>query len=252
MKNMTQDNIFIHYSNNKNAKKDIWFIHGLGESGQYMTPIFETKIAERYNIYIPDFPGFGKSPYQIHKVTIEETIEVLKKLIHTLSKNNDIVLMTHSLGSIMGTLLCENLEQIKLFINIEGIITEDKNRFSSSVDQFEKPEDFKKFIEDNLAIKKSENEIFQHYFDQIQLSDARSLAAWSQGAKTWTKDSKIGDKYKNLPCDSIYIYGDQSPLKQDRDYIAKSGCKTHNLGHYGHWPMIECPNLFYQLLEEIL
>jgi pimeloyl-ACP methyl ester carboxylesterase len=58
------ENIFLRTKKNPGAKGDIWFIHGFGDSGQCFKEVFSSGLARRFNIFVPDLPGFGASPFK--------------------------------------------------------------------------------------------------------------------------------------------------------------------------------------------
>lgn len=78
-------------TNHKQNVPSIVLVPGLGMSGKYLQPAGE-QLAENYNVYIPDLPGFGRSckPKQI--LNIEQLADVLFTYIETIGLDKPILL----------------------------------------------------------------------------------------------------------------------------------------------------------------
>lgn len=79
------------------GRPPIVLVHGLSQSSSYLMPT-AARLAEKYCIYVPDLPGFGRSKKTKKIFTIEEMAEVLEAWIEALGLG-EIVLLGNSLGS---------------------------------------------------------------------------------------------------------------------------------------------------------
>lgn len=130
MKIICSKNIFVRTHEIESAEADVWFIHGFGDSGFSFIEVFNSCLINNYNLYVPDLPGFGVSPFNLHVSQLSNMADFLKDVIRSISGNRPLVLVAHSMGSIIGTLLCKLLEaQIKLFVSVEGFLIADKVRY---------------------------------------------------------------------------------------------------------------------------
>jgi pimeloyl-ACP methyl ester carboxylesterase len=146
-------NSIIRYSQSKNAKSDIFIIHGFGESGLSFANALESVIAKQNNIWITDLPGFGASPYQNSFTSIEDYLTHLITLIKTTATTQNIFLIGHSFGAVIATILCEKLaNSVKGFVSIEGNLTQADSYFSGWAGQYDDgikfQQDFKKLLFD--------------------------------------------------------------------------------------------------------
>lgn len=74
----------------------IILVHGLSVSSRYMLPT-AIRLAPWYRVYIPDFPGFGKSPKTSHVLNISESADTLAAWMQAL-KLPSATLLGNSLG----------------------------------------------------------------------------------------------------------------------------------------------------------
>ena len=56
------DNVFCRVGIQPDAAGDVWFLHGFGASSYSFMEAFDSPLADRFNLYAIDFPGFGVSP----------------------------------------------------------------------------------------------------------------------------------------------------------------------------------------------
>ena len=97
-------NIFIRYRINGSGRVPVLFIHGIGESGRCFIDAFG--LPKEYDVIVPDLLGFGKSE-KVRKdpdYSFSFQMEILREIIRHFGLN-DIVLVGHSYGGMLGTLL---------------------------------------------------------------------------------------------------------------------------------------------------
>jgi len=130
------DNVYLRSARSTANQLDIWFIHGFGESGLSFQEAFASRLTRQYNLFAPDFPGFGASPPGRAGKGLNGSFRVLRSLIDTLSKNRKIAIVAHSMGGILGTWLSRDLgPRVITYINVEGNLTNSDTSFSARVDR---------------------------------------------------------------------------------------------------------------------
>ena len=131
-----EQNVFLRAHETANAQS-IWFVHGFAESSFSFADLFQTPLRDHYNLYAPDFPGFGVSPFQTHGGSIQEASLILLDLIERLSSDDRIFLVGHSLGSVLCTQGAQlKPERITAFVSIEGNLTEADAYFSGQATRY--------------------------------------------------------------------------------------------------------------------
>lgn len=71
-------------------------VHGLSVSSGYMVPT-AIQLAPYYHVYVPDFPGFGKSAKPAHILTVPELADALAHWMQEM-KLSSAILLGNSLG----------------------------------------------------------------------------------------------------------------------------------------------------------
>jgi 2-hydroxy-6-oxonona-2,4-dienedioate hydrolase len=78
------------------ARPPIVLVHGLSMSSRYLMPTAE-RLAERYCVYVPDLPGFGKSDKPRHALNVPQLADVLLAWMDEMQLDTP-VLLGNSLG----------------------------------------------------------------------------------------------------------------------------------------------------------
>ncbi|XHF97189.1 hypothetical protein AWENTII_000789 [Aspergillus wentii] len=95
------------------------FVHGLGGTGEYFTPIIKSRDFEsRYTSYVYDLEGHGLTPTNIaSKVTIESLADDLANIVTYTGSTKPITLISHSLGCMIAmSYAIQNPEKIDKLI----------------------------------------------------------------------------------------------------------------------------------------
>ncbi|PAF47679.1 2-hydroxy-6-oxohepta-2,4-dienoate hydrolase [Helicobacter sp. 12S02232-10] len=95
---------------NRQAKKNIIFLHGWGSNKELMESAFKDVFTEFNHCYI-DLPGFGNSPNSII-ISTDEYAHIIDSFLRSLSIKADLI-VGHSFGGKLA-LLCQNDEIILL------------------------------------------------------------------------------------------------------------------------------------------
>jgi pimeloyl-ACP methyl ester carboxylesterase len=82
---------------------EIVLVHGLSVSSGYMIPT-AVRLASFYRVYVPDFPGFGRSKKPPHILNIAELADVLDAWMQTMGLSSAVLL-----GNSMGCQTIVNL-----------------------------------------------------------------------------------------------------------------------------------------------
>jgi pimeloyl-ACP methyl ester carboxylesterase len=98
-------------------------IHGLGGSKNYWQTVHNYSELAQYNILIPDLVGFGDSQPVPNSFmfTMKEQAMAVKALIDAFAVKDDILLIPHSMGGLIGVYLAELLgPRVRGIIYCEG------------------------------------------------------------------------------------------------------------------------------------
>jgi len=244
------DNVFFRLNKIENPIGDIWLIHPFGESGLCYREAFESKLKNKFNIFVPDLPGFGVSPNNGTPLSIQQLTEKLKELINKISPNSNLYIVAHSVSGIIGTSLCKYFgEKINGYVSIEGNLTTKDSYYSSLPIHNSKEDFYRKYL--TSVIKNSvSREDFRRYLASIYFADIDSLFEWGKSTEKIISENKPGIEFLVLKCPKVYIWGDKDTPVETQKFIEEKKIPNIFLKGVGHWPMIEVSEKFYNLVND--
>ena len=248
---MTHNNIFIRFYEKPDARGDVWFIHGYGESGLSYKEAFESGLANSFNLFVPDFPGFGVSPFRPESATVRDSADILIGLIGEISKGRPVFLVGHSLGGIVGTWTAMELsDKVKGYANIEGNLTSDDTFITGLCARYDDVDSFYSFLLGTIIPNIEGDEVFQRYFASLRFAHPRALLTWAKTCVEATGDTKSGEEYSKLECDTLYIWGGKSIPGRSMEFIDSKGLDNIGFEESGHFPMIDNTEACYRSIHD--
>lgn len=234
------------------SSADIWLIHGFTESSKSFFGVFDRDLSNKFNIFIPDLPGFGGSEFNRNTIGLKNVINRLKELIDQYSPGKQLILVGHSLGSTLATMLAPSLENIKLFINVEGMLVEDcqNARSLTKAHDYTDPVKFVEHMQSKLAESAQKDFFANRYLNKIISSDPSVLHAWAVFSTDLLAENKVDKVYRSLACKKVYVYGENTMSKLEPKHLAKNKYERVVISNAGHWPMLERPKEFWDIVEE--
>lgn len=245
-------NLFIRTNQIRSTRQSIWFFHGFADSGLACKEVFESPLNEEFNIYVIDLPGFGVSPINSDFLSIKKQSNLITEIIvKETSNQNQISIVAHSLGALIGTWVCQNLqEKINYYFNIEGNLTEADSYFSSKPMKFKSAKDFvESFKKEIFEIAKLE-ERYKRYYSSLRFAEPDGMRNWSLTSQEHIRNNKCGIEFKELNCRKVYIWGDIDTPKETQIFITENEIPNQLYEGIGHWHMVENSNQLYADINE--
>ncbi len=232
------------------------FIHGWGINQSYWESQ-KSYFCENYHVVTLDLPGFGKSVKLNGETTIEKIGGEVTGLISELDLNN-ILLIGHSMGGDIILEIALNLpDKVIGFVGVDNFKDvglesgpEEKQQMDSFVASLESNYTFvaQSFSRNFLFHPTTDSTIVERVVADIVNSD--SVVAHAS-IKSLFNYPEV-DKLKDLQHKIYLINSDATPTYEE-------GLKNHvqdyeilSIGATGHYPMVEKPNEFNSLLEQII
>jgi pimeloyl-ACP methyl ester carboxylesterase len=252
-----KDQIYVHVNRIGKDFPDLWLVHGFTESSECFNSIFSAQLAQCYNLYLPDLPGFGKTKYIPDHHNLSESHKVIARLIGKYSLQKDICLLGHSLGGAIAVqIAAEKSVSVKLLLSIDGLLCEDLGKTSnlSYVEDFmSSPDTFKRFIVKQLRVKEKNSPYIQRYLDNIKKTEARVLYEWAMAMLNILAKDRVYNQFVALTCEKYFIFGSESINSSNITAIKKSpSIPSIEISSVGHWPMLEEPNTFWAIIGRLL
>lgn len=247
-------NLFIRTNELKSERQSIWFLHAFGDSGLAYKEVFESPIVDELNVFVLDLPGFGASPMNNNFLSIKEQSNLITKIIEEETNSGEKVnIVAHSLGSLIGTWVCQNLQdKINYYFNIEGNLTEADSYFSSKPLKFETAIEFAESFKSEIFEIAKSNESYKRYYSSLRFANPEGMRNWSLTSQEYIEGNKCGIEFKKLTCNKVYIWGDIDTPIETQKFIEENGIQNSFYKGIGHWHMIEnSDKLYFDILERI-
>ena len=244
----------IVYLKNSNAHADMWLIHGFTECSDSLSGIFETSVANQCNVFIPDLPGFGKSHFEEKYFDLSNVVTLLEQLIASYSMGKPLLILGHSLGATIATILTAKLDHVVLFLNVEGMLVEDDcdARSLTKASEFDNSVKFVEYMCERLKAGASSNVYIKRYIENIKSSEPSIIHAWAKSSIELLAGNRIDSIYRSLSCNKLYIYGEHTMSRLELEHLKQAEYEIVIIKGAGHWPMLEQPEEFWGVVGEFV
>lgn len=243
MKNVNYKGLSLRI-HDSNHKTHIWFIHGFGETGDSFSAVKNNPdILANYSIRIPDLPGCGKSDVLSFE-SIADAAKIIVESINEFSPNKDIILVAHSMGSLIGEKITEKLnKRVKLFINIEGFLIQYKERFSSTILQYNEPLQFYEAFVKKISRLANTGSVPKTYLEHVHSCTPQALYTWAKSCYAMTSN------YINLKCKLVYMCGTKSAYKPELELLQRASIDIIPFDNCGHWVMHDASSFYDEVFQ---
>ena len=235
-------------------KAPILFLHGFGSTKEDYADIQRQRGFDQHGVLTYDAPGFGKT------ICDNESRVDIPFLVKTAAAMLDAEgierfhVVGHSMGGLTALMLaCEHPERVLSFCSIEGNIAPEDCFLSRQIYDYPDlgPRDFLDlFIERvskgtawssrlfsvGLAHKVHAEAVPGIFTSMVQLSD----------------DAGLMDKYLSLPCQKMFMYGDENASLSYLSEIARKGVELAEIPESGHFPMYANPPEMWHRLSQFI
>ncbi len=242
----------IVYQKNSNAHADIWLIHGFTECSDSLKGIFGTSVVNQFNVFIPDLPGFGKSHFDEKYLDLNNVVVLLEQLISMHSAGNPLILLGHSLGATIATILTAKLDNVILFLNVEGMLVEDISdaRSLTKASEFDSSVEFVEYMCSRLKAGADSNIDIKRYLENVKKSDLDIVHAWAMSSSVMLAGNNVDLVYRNLKCKKLYVHGEHTMARLELKHLESTKYDRVVIAGSGHWPMLEQPSEFWRAVGE--
>jgi pimeloyl-ACP methyl ester carboxylesterase len=234
----------------------LFHIHGLGESGLCLEYIMTHPLLSGFTHFAPDLPGYGKSPWPAEPLRIADLAEAAAQWIRLCTPGR-VILLGHSLGGVIGTVLCErHPELVSLFIDVEGNVSAEDCTFSCRIAGYTL-EDFLAFgferFSSDIYLRGVEEKSLRYYFASMRMCDPRQIHLNSVELIDLSAPEDLGMRLARLEAPAHYFWGDpRGTQAHSRGLLEAAGIPLTGIHDAGHWPFVDQPDQFAKKLLAIL
>lgn len=234
-----------------NSDHLLLFLHGLGCSKASFEEAFNSEGLSQYGICTLDFLGHGESARSADlSYDLESQAAAAKRVLDEIAPKK-VTIVAHSMGGAVGLLLAKQIDNLNVFINVEGnLVGGDCGLVSRNLAN-QSLEDFKaKGRDDFLSLLTSSDRADFHAWAQwYSQADPRAIHECARSMVEWSDSGELIKIFNNLE-NKVYIYGDEEP----KDYLLPlfEDVDTIHIPGLQHFMMIENPTVFYKALSDCL
>jgi len=255
-----ESGMFVRELNSWNDKCILW-IHGLGESGLCFEKIVKHELFSSYRHLIPDMPGYGRSLHPETPLSIENCASHLATWLKGKGVRH-VIVAGHSLGAIVGLILTRNHpELVTHLIDIDGNKSLKDCAYSGKAVGVE-PEEFAQRIFpemlDKIYFSGSNSEAvsgqaFRGYYVSLRMCDVAAFYKQSLELVAYSKNEHLAEDLKKCGKPNIYIAGHPGGTdKRSLELLEQAEVEVVKLSPSGHWPFMDCPQKFAEVVYEFL
>jgi pimeloyl-ACP methyl ester carboxylesterase len=254
--NIENQGVHIEYDDSKIGDTVLLFIHGFGIDKDYWKSQ-TTFFSKKYRVVTLDLPGFGQSGKNRNSWTVEDFSKDVSKVLTQLDLKN-VILIGHSMsGAIALETALNNQTRIIGLVGVDNfknygmVMTPQLIEQQANIYKAAKA-DFKKTISDYtnqaLLAPSTDTTIRKRVLNDMTNTDSTiGVSCMEQGDKY-----PINEKLKLLKKTLYLINSDLEPtdtsgFKKDNIHYT-----LFNIGSTGHYPMLEKPNDFNLLLQQVI
>ena len=246
----------IAYNDSKKGDTTLLFIHGWGINRTYWENQ-DTVFAKQYRVVSMDLPGFGESGKNRKSWTVEDYANDVSEVLNGLDLKN-VILIGHSMsGAIALEAALDNPARVIGLIGIDNFNTYGAKETPESKKETEAffkeaRTHYKKtvsaYVNQALFAPSTPKSIRKRVVDDIANSDSTIALDCIEQSMTYPGEEKL--KALKMP---LYLIN-SSANPTDTLAFRKNGIayRFFNVGKTGHYPMLEKPEKFNELLTQAI
>jgi len=230
------------------ADQSALLLHGLGDDHTAFPEEVITHLARTHEVIVPDLVGFGGSRGASdfdHLLTTQAAI--LEKLLDLLDIPGPVLLIGHSLGGALATLLAAGCApRISAFVNVEGNLCEEDCFLSSHAVHAGNTGHFHRWWRLlPAASRRREGDVpaVSRYLKAVSRAEPDAFLASSRDVLRLTRTAVLAETYRTLPVRRIYFHGETHP-REKRKFLQRYRLETAPFAGAPHWLIEHDPQAF--------
>lgn len=226
----------------------VWLVHGLAGWSATWEHAFTHPAMQAWELYVPDLPGFGRTPAAGPR-TLAGLASGLARLVETVTPGADVVLVGHSMGGAVATLVGDGAPPwLAGIVNVEGNLLPANASVGRAVSEAtDFPTWFVGFA-DELYRHGVEGYLpLRHVHAGLLLGDRETFRDIALDLLR----SPVGDRYVRLRAPHVYVHGSDF-LPEAAEFLDQHDLSVEVMEGSGHYPMLDAPDRFYPWLADWL
>lgn len=232
------------------------YVHGLGESALCFEPLMADSRLQPWPQLAVDLEGYGKSGWAREPLSLDEHADRLGDLIESRSLSS-VIVIGHSMGGVIGTLLGEKSPAVRGFLNVEGNISLGDCGYSSKAVRFSGEDWLSHGFDEVLDVIYTDTvespAVNRAYGASIQMCDPRAYHLNSEELVSFSRAETLAGRLAALDVRTRYLHGaPRGTGERSLELLAAAGIETVAVEGAGHWPFLDRPEAFTEALHDFL
>jgi len=228
----------------------IWLVHGLGDWAETWCEVLTSPTLAGWDLWAQDLPGFGRSARLAGpSPTVESLVARLVELIETLTPDRRVIVVGHSLGGVLVTLLAEQRPPwLAGVVNVEGNMTVEDCFISGSVVSSPDPRGwYEEFLGRAWAAADRGNEAMRRYAQGLEQGDQVTFLRCCRDLVQLSEGDRIGQRYQALAVPRLYCHGDALSVSSVA-MLDQAAEAVRRFPGTSHWVQIDASDRFSSAL----
>ncbi len=236
-------------------------IHGLGESGLCFERIWSAESLASWDLLCWDLLGYGKSSWPAAALALDDHARFLRARLRAAHESGTlagpVVLVGHSMGGVIATLMCEQRgaddAPLDGVVNVEGNVSlSDCTLSATAAAQSAEVwcRNGQNEAADVLYLEGVEELASRTYYASLKLCDPRTFHLNSRELVDLSRREELALRQAATGVACSYVYGDPGGTgSHSRSLLHDAGIPVHGVRHSGHWPFVDHPDEFLEILS---
>ncbi|MDJ0895799.1 MAG: alpha/beta fold hydrolase [Alphaproteobacteria bacterium] len=245
--------LFYRSNGASDGAADIWLIHGFAESSFCYRYVIDAARLAGYRLHAVDLPGFGVSPARPDCATIAGLAGAIARAIAERSAGRPVILVGHSLGAPIAVDATGDLDGLaRGLVSVEGNLTAADTFFSGQAIHYIDPGAFKADFSAQIEAYKRLHAAYAGYATSVALADAETMWRLGRDVVARSENDALGAAYRALSFPRLYYWGKAATTDQAEAYLSAHGLANQRFEAASHWPMIDIPEAFAEMLDSFV
>lgn len=228
------------------------FLHGFGSTKEDYADLIHYDDFSGHPFIAFDAPGCGETfCSDLSKISIPFLVKTAMKMLDHFEIGR-FHLVGHSMGGLTALILAhENPNRVLSFTDIEGNIAPEDCFLSRQIIDFPQDNDeqfFNEFIERTLHAPAYASALYSASLrHKVRAGAVRGIF---QSMVELSDNGDIMNKFLNLPCPKMFMYGEQNASLSYLNHIQANGVQLAEIPACGHFPMYSNPVLMWEKIAK--
>jgi len=238
----------------KGKMDPIVFLHGFGSTKEDYADIIMRESLSNYPFLAYDAPGCGETHCSdLEKISIPFLVKTALAVLDY-ANIEQFHLVGHSMGGLTALMLAnQNPERVLSFINIEGNLAPEDCFLSRQIIEYPASnanEFFERFVERTYHTPTYSSPLYAASLKHKVRAEA--VKGIFSSMVFLSDHGELMDKFVNLPCPKLFMYGEQNRKLSYLSYLKSKGVRLSEISECGHFPMYSNPPMMWREIADFL